>query len=210
MKQKVGHTIESYFEYDYQAAGRYDFPLLRRQDIDLSDLKLLRFSSATKVEKCDFDATLHFFENDERFDEVWKKPAAYLEKLGQYKQLLTPDFSVYRDMPLMMQLINTYRNRWCGAYWQAHGLVVAPSITWSDERSFRFCFDGIERGSIVAVSTLGCRDIKELFMAGFGEMCEIIEPASVICYNKPFDEMKEMAQVIEVPYARNARLAARV
>ena len=130
MERKVGNTIESYFESDFQLVGNYDLPLVQRQDFDLTELKLLRFSGTVKNETRDFD-----------------------------------------------------------------------------ERSFAFCFDGIENGSVVAVSTLGCRDVKEAFMAGFAKMCEIIEPEVVICYNKPFDEMRELSQVIEVPYARNSRLA---
>jgi len=207
MEHKFGHTIESYFQDDYQVAGRYDLPLVRRQDFDLTDLKLLRFSSVVRGDERDLDATVHFFEDDERFDEVWKNPAAYLDELKRYKQLLSPDFSLYTDMPLVLQLINTYRSRWCGAYWQSQGLTVAPSIAWSDKRSFSFCFDGIDQGSVVAVSTLGCRDVKELFMAGFEKMCEIIEPATVICYDKPFNEMRDLSQVLEVPYTRTSRFA---
>jgi hypothetical protein len=38
--------------------------------VDLSDLKLIRFSNAVKYEKEDVDATVHFFEDDKDFDEM--------------------------------------------------------------------------------------------------------------------------------------------
>lgn len=66
---------------------------------------------------------------------------------------------VYREAPLpyemhpLMQLYNTFRNRWCGAYFASEGMRVIPTVSWGDERSFAFCFEGIPKGSTVAVST---------------------------------------------------------
>jgi hypothetical protein len=208
MAKTAAHTIESYFINDYRVDGRFDLPLIRRQRVALDNLKLIRFSSIVRDETKDRDATVHFFEPDERFDEVWKNPEGYLAELGQYRQLMTPDFSLYSDMPLVLQLMNTHRSRWCGAYWQEHGLTVIPTVSWSDEWSFDFCFDGIEYGSVVAVSTLGTKDCRQGFMAGFSEMCKAIDPEVVICYDEPFKEMYSFVDVIEVPYRRNQRIAS--
>jgi hypothetical protein len=201
------HTIESYFANSYKVDGKFDLPVIRKQDIDLKNLNLIRFSSIVKDEKKDLDATVHFFEPDERFDEVWKNPVSYLAELGQYKQVMTPDFSMYYDMPLVFQLLNVFRSRWCGAYWQEQGLTVIPTVSWSDEWSFEFCFDAIEFGSVVAVATLGVRDCKDGFMLGFSEMCKALDPEVVICYDQPFEEMYNFADVIHVPYLRNTRIA---
>jgi hypothetical protein len=187
--------------------GKYDLPLVARQKIELDDLKLIRFSSIVKDESCDTDATVHFFEFDNRFDEVWKSPKGYITELRQYKQILSPDFSMYTTMSLALQIFNTFRSRWCGAFWQSNGLTVIPTVSWSDEWSYEFCFDGIEKGAIVAVSTIGCAEAKKMFMNGFVKMCEIIRPTSVICYAKPFDEMFDYTDMIVVPYQRDKRVA---
>jgi hypothetical protein len=113
-------------------------------------------------------------------------------------------------MSRALQIFNTYRTRWLGAYWQENNLTVIPTVSWSDEWSFEFCFDGIEKESAVAVSTMGCMDVKELFMAGFSKMCELINPSKVICYAKPFDEMHELSEIIEVPYLRNERISGAI
>ena len=76
-----------------------------------------------------------------------------LEKLDQYYALLSPEFSLYWDMPRALQIYSTFKNRWCGAYWQRQGFIVIPTVFWSSNDSFEFCFDGIERGLVVAVST---------------------------------------------------------
>jgi hypothetical protein len=207
MRKIDNGTLEQYFYNQYLLDGKYDLPMVAKQHIDLAELKLIRFSSIIKNETKDLDATVHFFEYDNRFDEVWKTPGSYIDELKQYKQLMTPDFSIYTNMSRALQIFNTYRTRWLGAYWQENGLVVIPTVSWSDEWSFDFCFDGIEKSSVVAVSTMGCMDVKKQFLEGFLKMCEVIEPSNVICYAKPFHEMRELSDIIEVPYLRNERIA---
>ncbi|MBK5938304.1 hypothetical protein CCR96_03275 [Halochromatium roseum] len=55
------------------------------------------------------------------------------------------------------QLWNTYRSRWLGRFWQEGGLRVIPTVNWSDQRSFTFCFDGIETSQILSIGTADCR-----------------------------------------------------
>lgn len=105
-------------------------------------------------------------------------------------------------MELWRQLESVVKNRWVGAYWQSKGLTVIPTISWGGPRSFDFCFDGVEKHSIVAISTLGCRKEKLRFLRGYEEMCKKIEPEKIICYSTPFVEIRE--EVITVDY-RNYR-----
>jgi hypothetical protein len=154
--------MEFYFNDRFTTYGNYDFPLIRKQNIVLSDLKLIHFSSIVKDEHKDLDATVHFFEDDDRFDEVWRDPDSYTGEIAQYSQVMSPNFSVYVNMPRVLQIFNTFRSRWLGAYWQESGLVVIPTVTWGDKSSYDFCFDVVEQGSIVAVSTLGCADSGQI------------------------------------------------
>ena len=107
-----------------------------------------------------------------------------------------------------MQLYNVFRNRWCGAYWASKGIRVIPTVNWGNESTFDFCFEGIEKGSVVAVSTYMAsehdnrRDQKEWFMAGYNEMLRRIEPERIICYNTPFPEMQ--GDIVYVDYERSS------
>ncbi len=209
MSDDAKGSLDWYFSKSFSRGGRFDLPAIREQTIALDDLKLIRFSSVVRAEVSDLDATVHFFEPDERFDEVWKNPDHYLEELSQYRQLMSPDFSLYADMPIAQQFLNTFRSRWCGWYWQEHGLTVIPTVSWSTVRSFEFCFDAIAPGAVVAVSTVGLRDVEEPFMTGFSHMCRRLSPAQVVCYGEPFDAMPGLADVVVVPYVRDARVARR-
>lgn len=57
-----------------------------------------------------------------------------------------PDFSLYREMPLAMQIWNTYWNRTI-AYWlQSNGVDIVPNVRWGDERTYRLAFEGLQMG----------------------------------------------------------------
>jgi hypothetical protein len=146
--------------------------------------RLLRYR--TRERTADSDA-IHFFLDDPRFETVWRKPVKTVVALKQRTRLvLTPDFSLYRDMPLVMQQWNTYRNRWCGAWWTHNGLQVIPTISWSTYHSYDFCFAGIPQHAVVAVGTVGVdlHDSAEnaLFVAGFREMVARLQPMRVLSY----------------------------
>lgn len=69
------------------------------------------------------------------------------------------------------------------------GLRVIPTVSWGDERSFDFCFDGIEEGSAVLVCTYCRENCEEDFMLGYNEMMKRIKPSVVLCYDEPFPAM---------------------
>ena len=169
---------------------------------------LIGFDKTHLEDQNHLDRMVHFFLYDYRFERVWKNPDNDIEKLSRYRAVLSPDFSIYLEMAPVMQLYNVFRNRWCGAYWASKGLRVIPTVNWGDKSTFDFCFDGIEKGSVVAVSTYMAserdnrQDQKEWFMAGYNEMLQRIEPEKIICYNTPFPEMQ--GNIIYVDYGRSS------
>ncbi len=185
-KQKL---VRNEFLYHKNSMGKYDFPIIRKQDIDVNKIKFLSYVNAKKDDKENKDKTIHFFTYDWKFEKVYEKADEELEKLSQYYCLLSPDFSLFTNMPLALQIESVFKNRWCGAYFQSKGLKVIPTISWGDERSFHFCFDGIEVGSVVAVCTYYRENCEKEFMLGYNEMLKRIKPSMVICYDEPFKSM---------------------
>jgi hypothetical protein len=126
---------------------------------------------------------IHFFLDDYRFESLWRNPARNLDALSQIGCVLSPDFSIWREMPVALQIFQVYRNRWLGCFWQARGLQVIPTVSWAQADDF--CFAGIERGSVVAISSVGVvrdREAHKLFRAGLERMLEIIQPAMILSY----------------------------
>ncbi len=128
---------------------------------------------------------IHFFVDDYQFLRLWTNPDAYIHMLSRFQVVCTPDFSTYTDFPKALQIYNHYRKHWCGAYWQEHGVAVIPTISWSGEDSYEWCFDGEPAGGVVAVSSVGTQGSpkgKALFEAGFDEMVRRLHPSQIIMY----------------------------
>lgn len=137
------------------------------------------------TEKFPESKIMHCFVDDYQFIRYWNNPNKYLPMLSKFSAVCSPDFSTYRDMPLAMQIYNHYRKHWLAAYWQLNGITVYPTISWSDERSFDWCFDGEPVGGVVAVSSVGAiknKEIKRSFLLGYEEMMKRLNPSWVIFY----------------------------
>lgn len=189
----------------FEIQGKYGFPLIKKEKIDLSNISLISCSdtraNATEQSK---KSGVHFFVDDDRFENVYKNPDKSFEKFSQYAFLLTPDYSTYSEMNIWRQIESVAHSRWVGAYWQSKGLKVIPTITWSTPSSYDFCFDGIEKNSIVAIGMIGCKGNKSGFMNGYNEMLRRIDPEAIICFGKPFDEM--IGNIITVDYLQSRKV----
>lgn len=107
-------------------------------------------------------------------------------------------------MDLWRQLESVAKNRWVGAYWQNKGLTVIPTISWSNSRSFEFCFDGVEPGAVVAVGMVGCKNSRTGFMRGYNEMLKRIHPEKIIVFGTPFPEME--GNILSVDYLSSRKV----
>lgn len=186
--------------------SKQGMPIIKKCDVNVADIQLLAVDQTrNKDNSKNIFKTVHFFVDDIKMDKYYRHPDKYLNKLAQYAHLLTPDYSIYSDMPQPLQRYNTFRNRWCGAFWQDYGISVIPTISWSNIESFEFCFEGIEEGSVVAISTLSNLRNKRLFLEGYMEMKKRINPRQVLCFGKAFPEMGD--EVITVEYLKTRRRA---
>ena len=166
----------------FEGVGEYNTPELKSAVYTVDNW--ISFNFARGCEEPEKHG-IHFFIDDYQFMRLWKNPDAYLDKLGQFQAVCTPDFSTYTDFPKAIQLYNHYRKHWLGAYWQEHGIKVIPTISWSDEASFDWCFDGEPVGGMVAVSSVGTQGSKrasQLFEAGYNEMKRRLAPVQIVMY----------------------------
>lgn len=135
---------------------------------------------------------LCFFEHDTVFADVLINPNGYVDEFARFQIVVPPDCSAYRNAPLMAQLVNIYRSRAVGWYYQSRGANVWPLVRWGDERTYttsilqeRVAFSGIAHGSPVVVSGYGCMvgvDNKIHFRAGLDALLDTVEPPVVLVY----------------------------
>jgi len=176
--------------------NEYGIPTMAKvsvNDIDLS-LPFLEYRSKEKEGIC------HFFLDDHRFESVWNHPVKALKAVLAYKGAVSPDFSSYVDWPLAINIWNTYRNRWCGKLWQEYGQIVIPTVGWACEKSYKFSFLGIPKGSIVAIGFFRRMGVEpgDFFLKGYEELIKRIDPEKVLVYASNFlEELKDDRVIVK-------------
>ena len=173
-------------DYDNLTDDFWQMPIIKNNNYIPDDLIGFNYAKSCKERNCG----VHFYVDDYQFERVWNCPERYVELLWEYDCVLSPDFSLYLDMPMPMKIWNVYRSRQIGAFFQSRGIKVIPTISWAEPETFEFCFQGIPKGSIVSVSTIGVKEKKtalDIWNAGMREMIKRIEPCAIVVYGGKLD-----------------------
>lgn len=182
----------------------YEFPLLNK--VEEKPCKAIPFEKVYTTKE--HDQWVHFYTHDRHFERVWHNPNRYLPLLQRFAGVITPDFSLYREMPLVMQMWNTYRNRALAFWLQREGVPIIPNVRWGDERTYDFAFEGLPQGGTVAVSTNGLLRTaweRGYFTAGLARMVEVLHPHTIVNYSQTpesiFGPYKEQGiEIIALPH----------
>lgn len=164
----------------------WQMPIIRCDDYIPDRLIGFNYAKSSK----DKATGIHFYVDDYQFERVWNYPEKYIDTLLEYDCILSPDFSLYMDMPMPMKIWNIYRSRQIGAFYQNKGIKVIPTISWAEPETYEFCFKGIPKGSIVSVSTVGVkehRDALDIWRGGMDAMIAEIEPKAILVYGGKLD-----------------------
>ena len=166
--KRNGHNLQL---GDFEPAGKYCIPQLSPTH-GADELTWIPFNCAF-TDPSRSEKGVHFYIDDYLFERVWKDPSRYAQLLSQYKAVMSPDFSLFTDYPPAVQIYNHWRKHLLAASWQRQGITVVPSICWSDEGSFDWCFDGEPVGGVISVSSVGTQKnqkARRLFLLGYQEM----------------------------------------
>lgn len=190
--------------------SKYDIPLcptilteLPKEIITWEEAKHNHRKFIRKDKNYYCDLLICFYMDDYKFDgvrtSIWLFPWLALRILKHYRGIITPDFSTYQDFPYPLKLWNTFRMRAFG-YWAGNqGLEVINNVRWGTPETYHYCFDGIEKNSIVAIGTVGGSPRKLIdrkrFEDGLEEMVKVLNPHTIVVYgssNYPcFDNLRE-------------------
>ena len=167
----------------------WQMPIIEKENVipnDLIELNSLNVENNTKKWNVEAkDVAIHFYMDDYKLERLWNRPEDYINVLSQYKCVLSPDFSLYLDMPMPMKIWNVYRSRQLGHYYQEMGIKVIPTIQWAEKETFEFAFKGIPKGSVVSVLTIGVKrdeNALKIWREGMDAMIKEIEPSTILVY----------------------------
>ena len=173
--------------------------------------KIITWLDAKKLHKAEMkrdknyhsDSFICFYLDDQCFDgprsSIWLFPKQALRIIKHFRGIITPDFSTFQDFPHPLKIFNTYRMRAFGYWIGKQGLEVINNVRWGTPETFDYCFEGIEKNSVVAIGTVGGSPRKmenrERFELGLYEMAKRLSPHSIIIYGSDkypcFSTLKE-------------------
>lgn len=166
----------------YNGCGKYNIPVIQPTQNKNVECDFIGFNYAKGCKEPEKKG-VHFFLDDYQIQRTWTRVDTYTKLLARFQAVLSPDFSLYADFHIALQIYNHYRKQWLSAYWQEHGVNVIPSVNWSTPESYEFCFDGIPKNTVVAICTTGTQknqQSKEWFKMGYDEMLERLQPTEVL------------------------------
>ena len=62
---------------EFVTQGKFDFPIIRKQEMELDKIKLMTFSNTKYEDKRNKHKTIHFFIHDYRFENTYSNPELY-------------------------------------------------------------------------------------------------------------------------------------
>lgn len=184
--------------------GLFQFPAIEPTREIIYPKYLVPFSERNKITNPK-EAFVVFYEHDDKFADIIRNPSKYVDDLKRFAGVISPDNSLYRDIPLAVQIANIYRNRLIGSFLQRKDIPVITNLRWGDERTYgrelfgeAVAFSSAPKRSVVAVGCYGCirgKENKKYFVDGFLAMLDELEPEAVIIYGKLPDDIIELLRI---------------
>lgn len=89
----------------FPGEGRFHIPIIKPEtDIRIDKLEWIPVNYALTA-KDKATKGVHFYKDDYQFERFWNNPDKYIPLLQQFGAVCSPDFSLYSDMPLAVQLL---------------------------------------------------------------------------------------------------------
>lgn len=203
MKEKGQIRRYDYFRsYLYDGAflvGQYGMPQLKKSNaIPFNPVSFVESRTKRRFN----NKWLHFYAEDLNFECVWSNPKGYVNLLKKFAGVMSPDFSLYGDLPTSYQIWNCFRNRALAYWYQTKGINVVPSVNWAGRESFDWCFDGLPMGGTVSISGNGCyynRFCRQRFIDGFEEMRQRLHPDVIVNVGYIPKELRKVSELITLP-----------
>ena len=194
------HPLPRYIKRDI-----FDIPFVEKQDIDLDLLNngiyLTGIQNISNKDKYSKHKIIHCYKENNVLNKLYDHPLKYIDKIGRYYAICTPDFSAHNSMDWHGLYDAVYKNRYCGALWQIQGMIVCPTIQWTNKKYYDLFFSGIRPNSMVSISTLGVNNEKcrKDFLDGYRELRKRFNPKLIICLGRPVEGM-DISNIVFFPY----------
>lgn len=179
--------------YSY-SCGKYDMPYLSYEDEDVLPDYLCLYKELKDYKKT-LKTFVTFYQFDDEFDLInGIFYAIYFnikDLLDYYKErfrgvfgFISPDYTQAGDIHFIENAYRCFKARIVSIWLIMEcDAVVIPNIAYVNERSKEYCFDGIGKGSIVAISAKGLikeESQRKILLETVKETVDIVCPKAIV------------------------------
>ena len=191
----------------FESGNPLGFPTVPVYTGQVETVEWVDFDLAVKA-KDTANKGLHFYDDDYKLNRFWEYPQRYISVLKRFKYVLQPDFSLYYDFPVALQMYNKYRNHWLAAFCSVNGIQMIPNISLSTPSQYWWSVLGYPQNSVVAFSDIGCsrnKTDRKTLMQSYDEMVVALAPSQILYFTRSKTTAPEGATVIQIPYRKDLK-----
>lgn len=194
-KMKMDDDFQNYLVEGAVYDGKEDIPsMIKFQKIVLPK-DVAPFTSHKRIKNK--NVFLHCFIHDYQFSSLITDTKKYIEELSLFNGVICPDPTITIGGSRTINQAQVYFSRAVGFYLQKNGIFAIPCVRWGDESTYDYCFLGIPKNYIVAISTHGCimpcksdnNTLRKAFVSGLPVMLEKLRPKYVVVYGRMPDDI---------------------
>ena len=194
-KMKMDDDFQEYLVEGAMFEGEADIPCMIKMDNIKLPKHLVPYTSRKRIK--DKEIYLHCFIHDYQFSNLITETKKHIEELTGLDGVICPDPTITIGGPKTINQAQVYFSRAVGFYLQKHGINAIPCVRWGDTSTYDYCFLGVPKHYIVAISTHGCimpckknnNKLRNAFINGLPVMLDKLKPKYVIVYGRMPDEI---------------------
>ncbi|MCF0107857.1 MAG: DUF4417 domain-containing protein [Bacilli bacterium] len=194
-KMKMDDDFQNYLVEGAIFDGDADIPCMLTLNNIVIPKSLAPYTARKRIKNK--NVVLHCFIHDFQFSNLITETRKHVEELTEFDGIICPDPTITIGGSKTINQAQIYFSRAVGFYLQKNGVFAVPCIRWGDQSTYDYCFLGVPKNYIVAISTHGCimpcrvnnNELRNAFIKGLPVMLERLKPKYVIVYGGMPDEI---------------------
>lgn len=187
LNKQVKDNFHAFLVKEATFTPNEEYPILKREFISNEiPKKIIPFDKSKEIKMKDRkNYYVCFYCADETFNKTYTYPKKYLNYLSTFAGVITQDWSIHEDLPIIKQKENMNKNLEIAYYYGSNGLSIIPNIRVGTDRIKEEYYKTIPKHSTIAIGTYGfIKSIKEQenFDAFIEDIIHYLEPHDIIVY----------------------------